>query len=89
MKPPRRNREPARKNIPSVAGLSHSGPKNSFRGQKRKARNTTPDATENVSVHPATRNVMQPQGGGGPPHHNSVRQPSVDLSNRVEDRQQQ
>ena len=87
MKAPRRNREPARKNIPSVAGLSHSGPKNSFRGKKRKARNTTPDATENVSVHPAPRNVMQPQGG--PPHHNTVSQPSVDLPNRVEDRQQQ
>jgi ATP-dependent Zn protease len=63
------------------------GPENYSRGQKRKARNTTPDATENVSVHPAPRNLVQPQlAEGGPPHHNSVRQPSVDLPNRVEDR---
>jgi hypothetical protein len=86
MKPPRRNRQPARKSILSAAGSSRSGPENSSRGQKRKARNTMPDATENVSVHPAPRNLMQPQlAEGGPPHHNTVRQPSVDLPNWVED----
>ena len=87
MKPQRRNRQSAIKSIPSAAGSSRLGPENYSRGQKRKARNTTPDATENVSVHPAPRNLVQPQlAEGGPPHHNSVRQPSVDLPNRVEDR---
>jgi hypothetical protein len=87
MKPPRKNRQPARKSIPSAAGSSRSGPKNSSRGQKRKARNTTPGAMENVSIHRSPINLMQPQlAEVGPPHHNTVRQPSVDLSNRVEDR---
>jgi hypothetical protein len=87
MKPPRRNRQPTRKSIPSAAVSSRSSPENSSRGQKRKARNTTPDATEDVSVHPAPRNLMHPQlAEGGPSHHNTVRQPSVDWPNRVEDR---
>ena len=87
MKPPRRNRQPTRKSIPSAAVSSRSSPENSSRSQKRKASNTTPDATEDVSVHPAPINLMQPQlAEGGPSHHNTVRQQSVDWPNRVEDR---